>query len=221
MRWVFFCLLVLNVVYLVWNLVLTAMPEPARTTAPATVAVGEPLVLLSEVGVKPVEPPVGDDRTATASVNLCATLGPWPDVAVAEQALAGFRQKGYEGEVRPVRIVRERLHWVFLPAAEQREAALRVLRELQNRKVDSFVVAEGPDANAISLGYFSSAESARGLMVKMRSAGYPAEIRETSKEVTEHWIYFAADGVPDDGAHLRQVIAQSKDLTGRNVACGR
>ncbi len=55
--------------------------------------------------------------------------------------------------------------------------------------MDSFIVKTGEDANAISLGYFSSADSAEGLRVKMRNAGYPAFVRETSRPVTEYWLY--------------------------------
>ena len=90
---------------------------------------------------------------------------------------------------------------------------------MQTKGVDSFIVAEGADANAISLGYFSSADSARGLMVKMQTSGYPAKIRETFRESTEYWLRVDADSIADGGAALRDMLASNPALTGNHVGC--
>lgn len=213
MRWVFFCVLILNVVYLVWSLAVSAVPEPAlpNVLAPSD---GRQLTLLAEAGV------VGDGGVQVGSAgDLCVTLGPWASMAPAQQQLQQLNQKGYVGRVSPVQVAKDRLHWVYLPALESREAALKVLRDLQSKKVDSFIVGEGVDENAISLGYFSSPDSARGLSVKMQTAGYPAETRETERVETEYWLYFEASSVPDDGAAIRDLIKADSALSGKNVAC--
>ena len=216
MRWVFFCLLILNVVYLVWGLVTHTMPTgtAALNAAPEEEGVHQ-LVLLSEAGVTQgyTVPENGNKE------SLCATLGPWSKRGQAAAELSALAAKGYQGTVQAVDVVKDHLHWVYLPAYPDRDAALKTLRELQARGVDSFIVADGDDANAISLGYFSSADSARGLMVKMKSAGYPAQIRESDRTETEYWIYFSTNGIPDQGVALRQALADNSKLSGRNVAC--
>lgn len=213
MRWVFFCVLILNVVYLVWSLAVSAVPTFLQPVALPSNE-GRQLTLLAEAGVE------GDGGVQVGvAEDLCVTLGPWTSMAPAQQQLQALRQKGYVGRVSPVQVARDRLHWVFLPALESREAALKVLRDLQGKKVDSFIVGEGGDENAISLGYFSSPESARGLSVKMQTAGYPAETRETERVETEYWLYFAASAVPDEGAAIRAAIATDAALSGKNVAC--
>ncbi|AJD46975.1 hypothetical protein S7S_02765 [Isoalcanivorax pacificus W11-5] len=197
MRWVFYSLLILNVVYLGWQLLARVAPpaEPARA---AVVAAPRQLQLLNEQG--------GSDRPALPRQALCLVVGPWGERGAAESLQRTLRGLAGPGELRAVPVRKDRLSWVYLPATEDRDAALQQLRELQGRGVDSFIVAEGEDANAISLGYFSSAESARGLQVKMRNAGYPAEVRETWKEITEYWLYYP---VPDAGAgeRIRQAAA--------------
>lgn len=216
MRWVFFSLLILNVVYGIWRLALGAAPAPevvsrAMETAPQT------LTLLSEVPEDQRQPRF--TSTPGSLGGLCPAVGPFADLAEADAVLSGLKSAGYVGSVRPVKVQRDLLHWVYLPSYPTREQALKVLRELQAREVDSFVVAEGEDANAISLGYFSSEESARGLQVKMQAAGYPAGTRATAKEVTEYWLFIPADKVPDEGAGLRDVLASRSGLEGEQVAC--
>lgn len=217
MRWVFFSLLILNVVYLVFSLVMRAAPAPQRLIAPSVTGAAETLVLLEESSLP--RGGGGDSRTGSGMPPLCPVVGPWDQLAAADQAAQVLAKSGYRATVEALRVARDRLHWVHLPAIADREQALRVLRELQSRGVDSFIVADGADANAISLGYFSSADSARGLMMKMQTAGYPAEMRQTAKEVTEYWLRVSADSIRDDGEALRGLLASNPGISGNHVAC--
>jgi hypothetical protein len=214
MRWVFFSLLILNVVYLVFGLVMRGAAPPQRSVSQAASIAPASLVLLSEAGTVPTAP-----LPTSAIPPLCPVIGPWERRAEADQILQTLRRVGYLGSVEQVQVARDRLHWVYLPSSADKAQALRLLRELQAKGVDSFVVADGADANAISLGYFSSADSARGLMVKMQTSGYPAEIRETSRESTEYWLRIVAASIADGGEALRAILAGNSALTGNHVAC--
>lgn len=211
MRWVFFSLLVLNVVYLLWRLVGVVVPEPESLVPPQVVG-GEPLVLLSEAGV-----PAGLQEAA-AGPAVCSTLGPWSAIAQADAVYQRLLSAGYQGRLLPVRVMKDRLFWVYLPPVESQDQALKVLRELQARDVDSFIVSEaGADQNAISLGYFSTQDSARGLSVKMQSEGYPAQVRETAREVTEYWLAFSV--VPDQGGAMQALVDAESGLVLKKAAC--
>ncbi|MEE4249204.1 MAG: SPOR domain-containing protein [Alcanivoracaceae bacterium] len=214
MRWVFFSLLILNVVYLVFALAIRGATPPPRHLSQAASIAPASLVLLSEVGA-----PVSSLRQTSGVTPLCPVIGPWDRYAEADQVLQVVRREGYRASVESVKVARDRLHWVYLPASGDKAQALRLLRELQSKGVDSFVVAEGADENSVSLGYFSSADSARGLMVKMQTSGYPAEIRETSRESTEYWLRVDADSIADDAEVLRNLLATNPALTGTHVAC--
>lgn len=197
MRWVFYGLLILNVVYLGWKLLERVAP-PAVPSMQVAVPAPTQLQLLSEPGEAVV--------STAPNRSLCLVVGPWPNLRDGEEWRSRLSGLVGGGTVRPVAVRKDRLSWVYLPPTGRREAAMQMLRELQSRGVDSFIVAEGEDATAISLGYFSSAESARGLQVKMRNAGYPAEVRETSREVTEYWLFFPAPGEAQQ-AKVRSEIA--------------
>lgn len=215
MRWVFFSLLILNVVYLVFSLVMRGAPAPQRVLAPSAMGAAETLVLLEESSL----PGRRDASSGSGMPPLCPVVGPWDQLTAADQAAQMLARSGYRATVESLRVARDRLHWVHLPAIADRDQALRVLRELQSRGVDSFIVADGADANAISLGYFSSADSARGLMMKMQTAGYPAEMRQTAKQVTEYWLRVNAESIRDDGEALRALLASNPGISGNHVAC--
>lgn len=213
-RWLFYLLLILNVVYLVVGLVMRAAPDMSRSGG--AVAAGEALVLLSEL---PNLPAASVTPAPPALPALCPVVGPWEALADADRASQPLRAVGYRVQPLTVQVPRERLHWVYLPPYPDREAALRTLRQLQAAGVDSFVVNAGDDANAISLGYFNNADSARGLVTKMRTSGYQAQARETARRVTEYWLRVDHASVTDDGAALRQLLAAHEALAGNHVAC--
>lgn len=219
MRWVFYSLLILNLVYLVWNLVDAGAPSvgPVQQVQPGSGA-PERLTLLREARESGALED-GENRVAPRQ-RLCPVVGPWDERTDAEEALKTLLEADYRGRVHGVEVEKERLHWVYLPPFASREKALEKLRELQSRGVDSFVVSEGDDRNAISLGYFSSADSAEGLRLKMNNSGYPAEIRQTARKVTEYWVYLDSRSIGDDGDALRRFIAERPDLEADHSSCG-
>lgn len=218
MRWVFYSLLILNLVYLVWNLVDlgTSSVEPVQSYQPESSAPQE-LTLLEEARAGET---TGDGAPAPAErQRLCPVVGPFETRAEGEQALEELTDADYQGRVRGIQVEEERLHWVYIPSLDSRDEALQTLRELQSRGVDSFVVSEGEDRNAISLGYFQSEDSARGLRSKMETAGYPTEIRETAEEVTEYWIYIDSRSVDDDGEALRRFLQAREGVEADHSSC--
>ncbi len=218
MRWVFYSLVVVNLVYLGWQgVMLVVEPDPpaapASAEAPAAPS-GQGLKLLGEAP----QPRRGAAPRPATGPGLCPVVGPWSGRGDAERARIQLDAVGLGGRIEAVTVQKDHLNWVYLPPYGTRERALTVLGELQARGVDSFIVKTGEDANAISLGYFSSADSAEGLRVKMRNAGYPAFVRETSRPVTEYWLYLpeAAAGAPE----LEDFLAGNPDV-GRDRAASR
>lgn len=214
MRWIFYSLVVVNLVYL--GLQLTkSLTEPARVTALQLPHLegGAPLALLSE---QPQSHRVA--RQPVSSGTLCPVIGPWENEDKARAGVVQLAAAGISARVRALAIEKERLSWVYLPPYASRDRALLVLQELQERGVDSFVVKEGDDANAISLGYFSSDESAEGLRVKMRNAGYPAFVRETSKTVTEYWA-FLVDSAAAEKSEVKVFLEANQSLKLDRVSC--
>ncbi len=214
MRWIFYSLLVINLVYAGFQLVKSLAPEPASLNLPIPKpAGGERLQLLAE------QPqPQSRRGPGVSGGSLCPVVGPWRTREKAKAGAVQLKAIGLSGRVRGLSVQKDRLNWVYLPPYGDRERALRVLHELQNHGVDSFIVKDGEDANAISLGYFSSAESAEGLRVKMQNAGYPAFVRETSRDVTEYWVYLS-DSQAEDRPDLKVFLEANQSLSLDRVSC--
>ncbi|HEX5678640.1 MAG TPA: SPOR domain-containing protein [Alcanivorax sp.] len=218
MRWVFYSLVVVNLVYLGWQLASDAV-WGAGTSAVAERVDGEAsrgapaLRLLSEAP----QPDRALRPDTPARPGLCPVVGPWSARDEAERARVQLEAAGLSARIRAVTVQKDQLNWVYLPSYGTRERALEVLSELQSRGVDSFIVKAGEDANAISLGYFTSEESAKGLSVKMHNAGYPAFVRETSRPVTEYWLYMSEQA--DGAAALEDFLIGNPAVDRDRVAC--
>lgn len=212
-RWVFYSLVVANVVYLGWQVVMGNLISTEPVPRAPAVEAGRPLKLLSEAP----QAPLSARASPAEHQGLCLVLGPWPDRDDAQRGRVQLAAAGVPATIRAVSVRKDHLNWVYLPSYRSRDRALAVLGELQSRGVDSFVVKEGEDANAISLGYFSNADSAEGLRVKMRNAGYPAFVRETARSVTEYWLY-----LPDaaaDAAALDDFLVGNPEVEQDRAAC--
>ena len=119
---------------------------------------------------------------------VCASVGPYADKAKAEAATTRLKAASIDSEIQEVEAVASNRHWVILPPQSSRERAAQLLRELQARKIDSFLISSGELTNAISLGVFAREELAADFRGKIRAAGYPAEIRKKEPQKKEFWV---------------------------------
>lgn len=212
MRVIFLLLLMLNVVYLAFAWF--SQPIPEQRSQHFTQR-GHELRLygeegsLSEANARPVR-----------KSNYCLAMGPWADAEQAERSLKLNKDIGLAGRVERLSLRKNRLHWVYLPPLGSRSAASEMLKELHFKGVDSFIVTEGDDENAVSLGYFSNQESAIGLQTKMQNAGYEVETRETWKDVVEYWLVFNIAPHEVKMSEKVYLSADTEALTVMQVACG-
>jgi hypothetical protein len=82
---------------------------------------------------------------------------------------------------------------VYLPPLGSRQASLRQLRELQARKIDSYIITQGDLANGISLGIFPREDSAKSVIQRLRDAGYEAEFRALPRSHRRYWVRIAPE----------------------------
>lgn len=97
-----------------------------------------------------------------------------------------------------VRVVPDRpWHWVVIPPLASRAAGLAKLRRLQAAGIDSYLVTEGEQQNAISLGLFSSQKAAQRVLESRRNAGLAAELTlfERTRPEPIVWVYIARPDV--------------------------
>jgi len=190
MRWLFLLLLVLNLFYYVWHQQQT--PLRAKEVAPLSLhqEVRQDIRLLSESGgaqsrrERPVEQSAG-------SSEVCMFLGGFDQEEAAKVVEQRLVTLDIQSEVKIVDAPAGLDYWVYLPPLASRQASLRQLKELQARKIDSYIITQGDLSNGISLGMFPRSESAESVMQRLREVGYEPLMRELPRAHRNYWVRIA------------------------------
>jgi cell division protein FtsN len=203
MRWIVISLFVLNAAYFGWEF--SRQEKTAQHSAEFSLPPlqGKPLVLLTErlpdsnssappapVVVKPEPSPVHRevDRVEVKKESMCWSVGPVLAVEDAESLVRNLKVEGYESVMQSLEVSREVQYWVVLPPAQTRREAMDSLRELQSKKIDSYLISSGELKNAISLGLFNKEQSAKGVLANVKEAGFNAELRQKERVQSEFWV---------------------------------
>ena len=91
---------------------------------------------------------------------------------------AANAQSELEGEVQQRTVIRKPLHWVLVPPLDTRKEGLELLRSLQRRGLDSYLITQGEKANAVSLGLFESLRAAKAVLRQRREQGLEVVLTE-------------------------------------------
>jgi cell division septation protein DedD len=224
MRGIFWALVVVNVLaagWFWWDSQQASKAAAAPTVAPVvaasvkvTGAGDKSLVLLEELKAAKLEEMVrAKERLRLEAVDqvegaaegaeqqLCTLVGAFPALLEAEYFVEHLRALDIAGAVQQVEVPGESAFWVYLPAEVSKKKALRLLHELQGKKIDSYVIPKGDLANGISLGLFSSVDAAEGRQQEIVEQGYPALVEEMERTYEEIWVVLApaeAEKIDDD-----------------------
>lgn len=164
MRWLALALVVLNVG--VWQL----SDYAGAAAQPGVVATGNlPRVASLKVQDSPSSSP---EPLSEYGARACVRLGWLPSLDAAEalkghSAFAGASGFSIDEVDRPL----PSLHWVIIPP-QPPSAAWEQFREMQRQGVDSYLVTEGENTNAISLGLFESRNAAISVLEEKKRKNF-------------------------------------------------
>ncbi|MGK9067572.1 SPOR domain-containing protein [Stutzerimonas chloritidismutans] len=200
MRWLFFILVALNVLFYVYQVTNpTKQPRPVinqeRTTDRGTIK------LLSETSA----PARKSDLSAGDS---CLFLGGFDEEGIATALEQRLLSLDIDSVVHPLDMQAGVDYWVYLPPLVSRQASLRQLRELQSRNIDSYVITVGDLANGVSLGIFSRKDSAESVVSRLQALDYAASIRELPRAHRRYWVKVAQKGQRLLSNHMLQNLAR-------------
>ncbi|MFP6851011.1 MAG: SPOR domain-containing protein [Pseudomonas sp.] len=216
MRWMFLWLIVLNLFYYVWH----QQQAPLRVTeiAPLNMAQDSKrdIRLLSESSATPRREVV----VVPPAEAVCLFLGSFElkaDASAVEQRLLSL---DVQSRVQSMDAASGVDYWVYLPPLASRQASLRQLRELQARKIDSYIITQGDLANGISLGIFPRSDSAQSVMQRLRDAGYEPSLRELTRAHRSFWVRIAPQSrrLADDSL-LQRLAFDFKGLEQQLMPC--
>lgn len=216
MRWMFLWLVVLNLFYYVWH----QQQAPLRVTEIAPLSMAQEskrdIRLLSESGV----PSRRDESMVPVAEAVCLFLGSFEVAAEAASVEQRLLSLDIQSRVQSMDAAAGVDYWVYLPPLASRQASLRQLRELQARKIDSYIITQGDLANGISLGIFPRSDSAASVMQRLRDAGYEPSLRELTRAHRSFWVRIAPQSrrLADD-ALLQRLAFDFKGLQHQLMPC--
>ena len=219
MRWTVIGLLLLNIMFLIWNwLEYSHLREVGAMSVSESEEIadmpGDRLILLREwtrsslsssggnelLLPDPQQPQqvagpplaavdVGNASSEAAEgVSQCVLLGPYPDAQSAKPLLDRLGALQIEAKYAAVQVDGESDYWVYLRPEASREFALAKLKELQEKKIDSFIISQGEITNGISLGVFDKQENAERRRQEVVELGYDAQVRTNPRSYMENWV---------------------------------
>lgn len=140
---------------------------------------------LSALRVSPTDQPVSASSPENA---LCTLIGPFSKLLRAEYFMERLTALELKADVRELEVPGEPSYWVYMPSLGSRKEAFNLLRELQAKGVDSYVIPGGELENGISFGMFSQRKLADQRLAAMRKDGYQAELKEVMRSYQEVWV---------------------------------
>ena len=190
MRWVFLSLVCLNLLVMVWFWRDQAGMSEAHKPVDKVELQGKGLILLSEVNRSQLSNKTKQVSENSITDQRCYSVGPFKDESDAKFLGIRAGALGFSSQMRSLATGGSIEHWVHIPPLANRQQSLQLLRELQGRGVDSYIITQGELAEGISLGLFRNKQSADSLSKKMQGMDYNVVIKEVLRGEKELWLEF-------------------------------
>ncbi|MGY0618296.1 hypothetical protein [Lysobacter sp. A378] len=181
-------LVVLNLGVALW----WALRVPAPADAPVIAAGVARLQLVTGTRADPAIVQVPSSASAQqvpAEPSQCVRFGPFADAGAARQAQFRLQPQLLRARTRSLSAGTPRSWQVLLPPLPSRdEAQDTAKRVLAAGFKDYYVIGDGGQANAISLGLFGGESSARQHAARVVAAGFAARVIPIGAGPAEHWL---------------------------------
>ncbi len=119
---------------------------------------------------------------------LCELVGPFESSDIASDFVERLKAIEVGASVRDIELPAGAGYWVYLEPKSTRREALRVLSELQSKRIDSYVIPKGELENGISLGMFSKKALSDARIKEMVSIGLEPLVQEIERSYREIWV---------------------------------
>jgi cell division septation protein DedD len=183
LRWLVIALFCCNLAYFFLG-GKSASVVPSATSAVANIE-GPSLKLLAEESRGAAA--ASTTPAAATPPSICHMIGPFKEKISARQVKDRLKALDVEVRTYQLQIPEKPDYWVHLGPLRSRKEALDVLRELQSKKIDSFLITEGELLNGISLGFFTREDLAQAVQKQRREQGYEAKIRQVPRFSQQLW----------------------------------
>ncbi|MEN9465217.1 MAG: hypothetical protein RL217_1398 [Pseudomonadota bacterium] len=218
MRWIFLTLVFGNLLLLTYFWQQQGTPTAAPIAAVDLPIGGKKIQLISELDSS--LPTIVKNAPIKERTPQCYMAGPYTNESAARNLLERISAQGLAANLKNVQVAgaEPSEYWVYVAPRPSREEALRTLRELQNRKFDSYIITQGELADGISLGLFRNAESAYKLQKATEAVGIVSQVQVMNKTQQEFWVEVRDTAELNDALRER-VQGNDKDIRWELLEC--
>ena len=221
MRHVVYLLVVVNLVFLGWNIFQNQSVRQVDRSITPLPETAVPLVTLQErekerraAGeVSAIEHVTGNEPPGAGASMVCQTLGPF----LAREAMQATEAKLVTMDLEPQQreTARQRPigYWVHLPEMERAEAR-RFAQILDDHNDKEYFI--GKDG-VLSLGAFQDMNRAKKRLKRVRKLGLDAQLETRYRTVAEYWLDFQVESAA--GELLTGLAAENPDMWLQDRAC--
>lgn len=184
----------------------------AANTAPATVAAAPSAPAASAPATTPAKPASADPQVAAtdpAAAPVCLSLGPYPDRAAAEAAVATLGGGAPRPRLREVGDGDATSFRVVLPTIGGEDGIKAAVERIVAAGIrDYYPLRQGDAGNAIALGQYRSREGAERRQAELARAGFNADlIPSGGSGQPQWWLDLRASNAAQAAAVRRQLGA--------------
>lgn len=184
-----------------WRRAEASVPDASVPDASVPEAPAEIVLPVAAIERRALPAPV--DRVALRrQAPVCRAWGPFTALEDAEALASRLALPGEAFEVYQGEIPADPDYLVTVRAPGDREAAERILKELESRSIDSYILERGPEGNVLAVGVFSRPAGASRRQRQIATLGYQADVEPLQRS---HRIYHLLARVPAD--HVSEVPA--------------
>lgn len=214
MRLIVISLLLINLAYLGYHFTQPAELQQAEKIQVAVNSGAAPIKLVSEIATS-----AKATKKETQKGQLCWAVGPYPVELDAKHLYARMLAMDIPAKVSTRSEVIKEEFWVYLPPLANRKQAIRKLKELQKRKVDSFVITEGELENGISLGLFAKQDSVDRLVEKLKKKNIDAQVRPLTRTRNQYWVMAPVNVQSPLSEKTRDRLMEGQDQPWLQIRC--
>lgn len=216
MRWIFVSLLLVNLAYLGYQFTQPERVEVEQEVEVAVVSGAESIGLLSEVSVPALKKVTPSERKKE---KLCWAVGPYAVELDAKHVYARMTAIDIPAKVESQSVLVKEELWVYLPPLANKKQAIRKLKELQKRKIDSFIITEGELANGISLGLFSKQESVDRILVSLKKKKIEAKVKPLKRMRNQFWVTTPVNKQFSMDESTRKRVTEGRKVQWNQIRC--
>lgn len=206
MRNLLLLLLLANILYFIWGLVMDKPPEAGVVIVNES-ELGPPLEVsdaevTTSVNALPGSALPGSRQPTTLAAAVgrsCVSIGPFTNSADAERVLQEYEKEGMRAGVRSTDGQLFVGHWVQIRNIPDREVGNAMIKKLvAGGLTDAYLLPEDEEGLKISLGLFGEMSRAERVELQAESLNLPAEITPRMRDATVFYVDIAL--LPGRGA---------------------